>query len=336
MVRADRNRSIPMRKIAQMSLATATAAAFCALASGSASAQNNRSFVSGQGSDSNPCSLAAPCRTFAQAVTQTNANGEIAVLDTAGYGPFTITQSVTITNPGGVEAGVTTTSGGDAITIDTTSTAAITLRGLTLEGGGVGGHGVFLSSGVGGTLNIIDCVVKDFTDSGIAIQPSFGTTTALIADTYSLNNGGDGIKIAPASSGAVRFSIIQMIASGDASGIDLDASGAFAGSISGVIADSHADYNSDDGIKLNGIAADFNVFANIKDSYAISNKNNGILLQNTGLSSDLAGQAGALINNDYFIANNNDFNVDTHSTLWTFGNNVIGSSAGSLSPASLQ
>ena len=51
---------------------------------GPAQAQNTRSFVSGLGSDSNNCSLAAPCRSFQHAHDQTNAGGEIAVLDTAG------------------------------------------------------------------------------------------------------------------------------------------------------------------------------------------------------------------------------------------------------------
>jgi Uma2 family endonuclease len=49
--------------------------------------------VSGSGTDSGTCTLAAPCRTFLYAVTQTPDHGEIAVLNTAGYGEVTITQS---------------------------------------------------------------------------------------------------------------------------------------------------------------------------------------------------------------------------------------------------
>ena len=45
------------------------------LTASSASAQNNRSFVSGQGSDSNSCALNAPCRTFQRAHDMTNAAG---------------------------------------------------------------------------------------------------------------------------------------------------------------------------------------------------------------------------------------------------------------------
>lgn len=62
----------------------------------------SQTFVSGAGNDSGACGLAAPCRTFAYAITQTSVSGEIVILDSAGYGPVTITQSVTISNPGGV------------------------------------------------------------------------------------------------------------------------------------------------------------------------------------------------------------------------------------------
>src|SRR5690349_4044942 len=105
------------------------------LAAGGAYAQANRTFVSGSGSDANPCSLGAPCRSFAQAITQTNAGGEITVLDTAGYGAVTIDKSVSIVNDGVGEAGVTVTSG-NAVTVSTGANDVVNLRGLTLVGGG--------------------------------------------------------------------------------------------------------------------------------------------------------------------------------------------------------
>jgi hypothetical protein len=51
-----------------------------------------RVFVSGTGVDTNPCTLAQPCRTFQQAHNVATANAEIDVLDPAGYGPLTITK----------------------------------------------------------------------------------------------------------------------------------------------------------------------------------------------------------------------------------------------------
>jgi hypothetical protein len=210
-----------MHKITQLAAAAVLATALTAFVSVDASATANRTFVSGQGSDSNPCSLGAPCRSFAGALTQTAPGGEITVLDSAGYGVVTIAQSVTITNPGGVEAGITTTAGENAITINTTSAIIITLRGLTLEGGGVGANGINLTSTAGGTLNIIDCVVKDFTDSGIAIQPAVsGNTTqtenVVIANTFALDNTSNGINLLPQNAHSlIDASIYQTTASGN-------------------------------------------------------------------------------------------------------------------------
>jgi hypothetical protein len=65
-----------------------------------AQAGPNWTWVSGHGTDSGACPLAAPCRTFAFALTQTAAGGEIYVLDPAGYGTVTITKAISIVNDG--------------------------------------------------------------------------------------------------------------------------------------------------------------------------------------------------------------------------------------------
>src|SRR5689334_21128692 len=95
-----------------------------------------RTFVSGSGSDASSCTLTTPCRTFAYALTQTAASGEIIVLDSAGYGTVTIAQAVSIINEGNF-AGVTV-AGGIAITINAGASDAVLLRGLTIDGGIVG------------------------------------------------------------------------------------------------------------------------------------------------------------------------------------------------------
>ena len=55
-----------------------------------------RVFVSGLGSDTNPCTESQPCRTFQKAHDTAAANGEMQVLDPAGYGPLTITKGISI------------------------------------------------------------------------------------------------------------------------------------------------------------------------------------------------------------------------------------------------
>ena len=84
------------------------------VASGSA----QRSFVSANhGNDANPCTVTLPCRNFAAAIAQTVAGGEVIALDSGGYGPVTIGNSISLISPPGVYAGITAFSG-DAITIN--------------------------------------------------------------------------------------------------------------------------------------------------------------------------------------------------------------------------
>jgi hypothetical protein len=63
-----------------------------------AQALNTRSFISALGSDANPCTRSAPCRTLAFALTETSAKGEINILDPADYGTVTIDKSISIVN----------------------------------------------------------------------------------------------------------------------------------------------------------------------------------------------------------------------------------------------
>jgi hypothetical protein len=77
----------------------------------------NRTFVSGHGVDTNPCSITSPCRSFAQAITQTTAGGEISVLDSAGYGTLIINKAITIFAPDGIEASIAVTGAGTGVDV---------------------------------------------------------------------------------------------------------------------------------------------------------------------------------------------------------------------------
>ena len=103
---------------------------------------NTRSFISALGSDANPCTPSAPCRTLAFAVTETSANGEINMLDPADYGTVTIDKSISIVNNGVGSAGILVPPLGTGITINAGAADVIYLRGLFIEGGGVGSHGI--------------------------------------------------------------------------------------------------------------------------------------------------------------------------------------------------
>ncbi len=97
-----------------------------------ATAAIQRTFVASYGIDAGSCGITSPCRTFGFAMAQTLSNGEIIVLDSAGYGaPVTIAQSVSIIAPPGVYAGISVFSG-VGITISAGS-GKVTLRGLTIN-----------------------------------------------------------------------------------------------------------------------------------------------------------------------------------------------------------
>src|SRR6266550_2086250 len=81
------------------------------LVSSAALAQNNRSAVSVNGSDANLCTTTAPCRSFTAALAHTNPGGEVIAFDSGGYGPFTITQAVTVAGASGIHAAITVASG---------------------------------------------------------------------------------------------------------------------------------------------------------------------------------------------------------------------------------
>jgi hypothetical protein len=164
------------------------------LIAGPASSQANRTFVSGQGSDSNPCSLAAPCRSFQVAHDATNPKGEIVVLDSAGYGSVNISKAISIVNPGGVQAGITQPNG-TAITVDAGPNDTVALRGLSLEGAGSDTPGVFFRAGF--RLEIINCVIRNF-PTGVFITPST-FASAYISGTIAADNDTAGFYVSPRS-----------------------------------------------------------------------------------------------------------------------------------------
>lgn len=170
----------------------ASAAAFLlSLTSAVAWATVQRTFVASYGNDSNACSLTLPCRGFAAAVAQTNAGGEVIVLDSAGYGIVTVAQSVSITAPPGVYAGITVPAGGTGILIDGVG-ITVKLSGLSINGMGTGSIGIHMVNGT--TLSVADCAISNLqtlSGTGILIE-----SAAVVTVTgTSVENAGSGIMV---------------------------------------------------------------------------------------------------------------------------------------------
>jgi hypothetical protein len=158
-------------------------------------AANSVSYVSGKGSDAggNGCaSPTTPCRSFAHALTQTKAAGEIKTLDPAHYGPLTIDRSITITGVPG--AGIRMVDAGDAIVVNA-SNAVVILRGLEIDGQGLGTVGV--AAYYARSLSIVDCVMRRFLDNGVAIHGGWDGMSVTIAGAVASDNGKYGVDVVP-------------------------------------------------------------------------------------------------------------------------------------------
>ena len=150
-----------------------------------------RTFVSTSGLDANTalnCSLTAPCRGFNAALSVTDANGEVVVLDSGGYGAAAITKGVSIQAPAGLYAGVSVFSG-DGITVNAPG-ATVNLQGLGINGlGGVNGVNVTAV----GTLRIERCTITNMSGNGI-MSTAAGATVQL-TDVRVANSGVNGVTV---------------------------------------------------------------------------------------------------------------------------------------------
>jgi hypothetical protein len=152
-------------------------------------AQATRTFVSGVGDDSNPCSRTAPCQTFAGALSRTAPSGEIDVLDPGGFGTITITKAITIANDGVGTAGVLV-SGINGIIVAAGPNDAVILRGLDIDGlspsAGAGLNGVTVTQA--GSVIIDHCKIFGFQLNGVNFTPSTSSQLSIL-DSAIYNNG---------------------------------------------------------------------------------------------------------------------------------------------------
>jgi hypothetical protein len=158
------------------------AVSFCATTI-PASAAAARTWVSGVGSDANPCSRTAPCLTFAGAYAQTIPGGEIDALDCGGFGTLTIGQALIIDGGSACIASVLASGGNNAIVITgTAATDKVVLRNLALNGDRqTGGSGIVVTGALQ-ALSIENCNIQNFGNLGIDFEPT-SKSNLTISDT---------------------------------------------------------------------------------------------------------------------------------------------------------
>ena len=289
----------------------------------SAQAQSPRTFVSAAGSDSNPCSFALPCRHFQAAVNATTAGGEVDALDPAGYGPITITQAITIEGQGW--SYIAPPDLGVAISINGPGpTNKIDIRGVSLNGVGTTGTiGIKLNSG--GTLNIQDCVIRNFPAGGIAFLPISSILSELfVSNTLVSDNGGNGISMTPGGSGPSNgvLSNVEMGHNGS-SGLFVNTA---TDAINVTVSDSVSSNNVGDGILSTSSGATA-ISVMVRNSTIANNGVNG--LQATGMG------ASVLVTQSTITGNSAGWGVATNGVVSSYAdNNIDGNTTVNTQPPS--
>ena len=240
------------------------------------------------GSDANTatnCAAAAPCRFFAAAMSVTNPNGEVIVLDSGGYGAVTITQSVALIAPTGVYAGISVFPGADGVTIATAGVNVV-LRGLSINGQG-GNNGINMTAG--NRLTVENCVISNLGQSGISVNTA---ATVRVTDSIVRDNGFRGITL----QNGVTATITRAVVSGNVNyGIYL--TGYTPSTSTADIADSTVDGNSHGIVALSN-GSNAIVKLSVRDSRIVSNSYIGLGVQSNAVA------AASLYASNNMVSNN--------------------------------
>jgi Pro-kumamolisin, activation domain/Divergent InlB B-repeat domain len=271
-----------------------------------------RTFVSSSGVDSNPCTIAAPCATFARAFPLTDAGGVLAALDPGKYGALTITYPVTINGNGW--SAITAPAQGNGITINAVS-GNVLLSGLEVDGAGAAYNGIVFNSGT--SLTVSNSIVKDFISSnstsgnGIMIAPTSGAIDFTIVNTIVLNNGSAGIHYFPANGSATAIGAVDHVTTANnAIGMAVDLSATSAGSAAVTISNSIANNNTADGV----------VTASAAGTVTVTVDRDEISSNGTGVS---VGANTTVLLSRTVIAKNSTYGISNSGTAASSGDNRI-------------
>jgi hypothetical protein len=280
-----------------------------------------RTFVSSMGNDSNPCTVTQPCRTFVGAYAATVSGGVITALDPAGYGPLTITNSITI--DGQSWASITTPANGNGITINSNQAIFVELRGLLIQGPGSSAifpdnNGIVLNSTNITTLRVSHCILENLDNGtsspavghGILLAPSGGVLDFSITDTIASYNGGDGIYYLPPSGSPITTGIIdRVVASSENVGISFDTTHASGGGLNVAMSNSATNHNSGGVFVSNGSVP------------ATVSIDNSTISANILIGLDVSGSAKVVIGRS--VITENTTGVSTTNGLYSYQDNRI-------------
>ena len=184
-------------------------------------AQATRTWISGVGDDVNPCSLTAPCKTWAGAIAKTAPGGEIDALTPGGFGTVTITKSITLSGVG-TNASILA-SGTTGVFINAAPTDRVTLTNLNINGAGttLGIDGVRIMSAA--NVRLENDNIFNFSNDGVnfASNATTGSPQAhlVIENSIIEGNGAAGVAATPQTSVGERASILGSHIDGNGCGV---------------------------------------------------------------------------------------------------------------------
>jgi hypothetical protein len=277
-----------------------------------AHAQNQVSYVSNTGIDSNGCTnpTTDACASFNHALSQTANYGEIDCANAGNYGGnFTISISVTIDCSGAVGSTLgNITISGDGI--------VVRLRNLSINGAGTGAPAGITGSNMA-ALYVEHCVITNFTGSGtgISFQPQSGTSYLFVTDSVISETGNNGgISITPGAAGA-EVTIARSDIERNVYGVNAQNTGA--GTIRATISDSIISGSTQAGIQVGNGSAQITWL--LIDQSRVSGNLNGLVTSGSG--------AEILARNTTVFDNTTGLITVDDGTIYSYGTNSLNGNA---------
>ncbi len=164
------------------------------LVASAAQAQLFRAYVASYGNDTNPCTVAQPCRLLPAALSAVRDGGEVWMLDSANFnsGTVAITKSVSILAVPGQVASIVTLGGAFAIALPV-SGVTVALRNVLITDNAInpGVGGIYITGNV--SLSVEDCVFANIADEAIYadVYHTPNSSTIHVKNSVFRNVGGE-------------------------------------------------------------------------------------------------------------------------------------------------
>ena len=285
----------------------------------------NRTWVAKNGLDSNPCSRSQPCASFQHAHDVTNPGGEINCVDASEYLAVTINKSISIVCDN-TEASILGAS--FAIVVSAGANDIITLKGLDLDGIGVGSAGIVFISGA--ALHVYKVQIRNFRASsgnsgGIYFQPNT-YAEFYIADSTITDNGvtgqfDGGIVITPGGAGSANAFMTRVQVENNFTGISVDGTRSTGVAVNAIVRDSVVAGSGSNGIAAVASGGSASVSVLIDGSKIATNFGSGI--NANGAAASGAGSAIVRLGNSTVANNISGVSTTGAGVAQSFKNNHI-------------